>query len=74
MASHAHNGKHLREGGVVPEMRSPVGNLAPRKEKRPLRGVEPKMLSSAGLVLRIMPPIVLPVNQAVAPAARRWGA
>jgi len=73
MAVHAHNGKRLREGGVGPEMRSPVWHSAPQKEKRPLRGVEPKMLSSAGLVLRIMPPVATPVNRGVAPASRRCG-
>ena len=28
MSIYAHNGKRLREGGVVPEMRSPVGFMA----------------------------------------------
>jgi hypothetical protein len=65
MAAHAHNGKRLREGGVGPEVRSTVGHSAPRKEKRPLRGVEPRMLSSAGLVLHIMPPLSLPVNRSL---------
>lgn len=74
MAFCAHNGKRLREGGVVPEMQSPVRLSAPRKEKRPLRGVEPKMLSSAGLVLGIIPSAATPVNRDAAPTSWRCGA
>ncbi len=68
-----HKNRRLREGGVEPEMRSPAGHSAPRKEKRPLRGVEPKMLSSAGLVLWILPLVATPVNRGVAPASPRCG-
>lgn len=74
MAAHKHKGKRLREGGVGPEMRSPVWFSSPQKEKRPLRGVEPKMLSSAGLVLRIMPLATTPVNRDAAPSPWRGGA
>jgi hypothetical protein len=66
-----HKKRCLREGGIGPEMRSPAGHSAPQKEKRPLRGVGPKMPSSAGLVLRIMPLVATPVNRGVAPASRR---
>jgi hypothetical protein len=54
------------------EMR-PESFIFAGKEKRPLRGVEPKMLSSAGLVLRIMLPFTTPVNRDVAPASGRCG-
>ena len=60
-----HKGKRLHEGGVGPEMRSAAGFSLPRplrgqNGKRPLRGVGPKILSSAGLVLRIMLPVAAP--------------
>ncbi len=70
----AHNRTGLREGSVGPEMRSPVWLSAPRKKKRPLRGVEPKMLSSAGLVLRIIPSVATPVNRDAALTPWRCGA
>lgn len=44
----------LQVRGVRQGMRSQRRDLDSPKEKRPLRGVEPKMLSSAGLVQEIM--------------------
>lgn len=72
MATEIHNGKRPHEGGAEPETRSPMRIAALGKEKRPLRGVGPKMLSSAGLVIDIMPLTGAPVNR-LSPMARLLG-
>ncbi len=53
MCCGSHKEKRSHEGGVGPEMRSPVGLMNPKK-RRPFRGVGPEILSPAGLVERII--------------------
>lgn len=72
MTVKTYNGKRPHEGGVEPETRSPMRIAALGKEKRPLRGVGPKILSSAGLVIDIMPLTGVPVNR-LRPMARLHG-
>ena len=45
-----HKEKRLRVGGVEPILLTWVcKNITPQKERRPLRGVGPQMLSAGGL-------------------------